>query len=262
MAGDWEDSQVILRGIIAFQALFRGYRTRQAMLAVRDEFTSIFTQIEKEESEALDITWHPHLVISRPSINREICEVSIDNKASCKHVVKAAGQRSTTGYSGPSSNGKRANMGDSEKVAESESEEHNSPTSTNLSRSNLNGECDQLEKTENSQRVEVENCKDALVEDLLTSRESFSDALLQPAVHKSYTHSEEIRPQMAPEDTQNHRRNFELDSMDENMLQALNLDDLKSLTREGLCQKEKEIQMELIWIQQAIESRKQYLKLK
>ena len=259
MAGEIDNFQTLLRGIVAFQALFRGYRTRQAMQAIRNEFAIIFNEIEGDESEMFHIMWHTHSVIGRPSIKRSRCKDSTVRIESCKNEVEVNGIDITARTSKSIFDGGEVELGASDKNDRGNNK-GGSRSLDNLLTSNLKNGREQLEKTDNSHHIELRSCEDRFTEDLGTSRESFSDSLLQPVMRKPNNTS---KSQKIIQDTSIHKGNdTKLGICDESMLKSLNLDNLRSMTKEGLFQKEKEIQMELIWIQQAIESRKQYLDLK
>lgn len=262
MAGETDNYETLLRGIVAFQSLFRGFRTRKAMQAIRNDFALIFNEIEGEESDMFDVMWDTHSVIGRPSIKQSRHKDSMIKTESCKNEVKINGNNTTDRASEAILDGVEVEMDASEKN-DCEYREGGSPSSDNLLTSSLKNGSEKHEKTDNGQHIELRGYKDRFNEDLTTSGESFSDSLLQPGIRKPNNTNKETESQKVKQNASIHKGNdTKLDIWDDTTLQSLTLDNLRSMTKEGLFQKEKEIQMELLWIQQAIESRKQYIDLK
>ena len=242
MAGGKENIQILLRGITAFQALYRGHRIRKAMKKVREEFSSIFADIEGEDSFLFDVQWHPHFIVGRPFIKRnEQSDYFTAPGENCNHNVEESTKDFSDSSSKPISNERDVEIGLLDKE---QSESQPSAFSNGI---------EQTEESEKNLQPPLPNGKGTLNEYSTESGESLSNSTLQ---------SSQIRKQDSTEEALGCEKSTELSNGDQNVLHLLELGNLKSMTEKALSQKEKEIQMELIWIQQAIDSRKQYIKLK
>ena len=244
MAGEVEDFAEVVKGIVSFQALFRGYRTRKAIAPTRKEFIAIFNEIEGEFKDRFDVQWKS-TIISRPSIKPFETNASISFARSNKSGENKIGGKSL------SSNKSREerDFTASEKDELTTTERDLSPTSaTTISE---DGDVEP-EKRGTDQpldpRLKAESSKDCI-----NTEDSFSDSILYPGLSNSAN------------DNQRHDLTKGMESSDVNrdtIWLSVALEKLKSMRKEDVVAKRKEIRMELMWIQQAIESRKQYIKLK
>jgi len=255
MAGGKENIEKLIRGIIALQALYRGHRTRQAMKKVREEFSSVFADIEGEGSSRFEVQWHSHFVVGRPFIKPSEQSGNLTAGGEfCNPNVEENGRDFSDSSSKPISSEKDVEMDlFDEEECEYQTILGDSFCSTKLSPSALNNGREQTGKSEKDLQPPSLNRKVELGENLTADRESLSNSMMQ---------SRQIGQQDSIEEALGHEKDKELSKEDQNVLNLIKLGDIKSMTKEVLSQKEKEIQMELIWIQQAIESRKQYIKLK
>ena len=258
MAGEARNFAATLQGIVSFQALYRGHRTRKAMKSTRDEFTLIFNELEGENSCMFNIDWHSQYVVGRPAIIKPTKKINSGLKTdSFKQTVELNKEDIIPGFPDRLSAERPDEIGtvvdEHEEILDDRSRPSANPTTPNTS----SKEKDQNEGTASDQQMTAKN--DSLIEDMGGTADSFSDLLLQPSVNDC----RKLESKNLSRDPQTcEQGNKKNNAAAENQLREINLEKIRSMKKVDILEKKKEIQMELIWIQQAIESRKQYIKLK
>lgn len=235
----------IMPGIVAFQALYRGYRTRKAMKAIREEFLLILNDVESNFSDRLEVVWHPSFAVCRPSIQ----ELS-----KCRKEDTHSSEKGTTIIN--------------------EKDTCNDSTAPSLLSEEISGEAPERK----SPRVEIaernedardnQNCSQGFdsasnVEqnkNLVKTEDSFSDSIIQAGLNGHECEDSVLHTRTDRLDYNHNREDRVID--DEGLLKDVSYEKLRSMKKKDILEKREEIQMELLWIQQAIDSRKQYIKLK
>eukprot|EP00112_Aurelia_sp_Birch-Aquarium-sp1_P013794 Seg2944.3 transcript_id=Seg2944.3/GoldUCD/mRNA.D3Y31 product="hypothetical protein" protein_id=Seg2944.3/GoldUCD/D3Y31 len=266
---------VILPGVTSFQALFRGYRTRKVLAVVRDEFCSIYDEIEGENACENSVGWRG--TFGRPKIrpggaakSGAWYERSVDSgkELECMDIISTDSEkerfdkRSTTkqqkkrdkalvriqNETGNNFEPESSTLPENEIIRDDDSMGSSAQANSNVPQlaRDIQHEVTQKDEATGYRDSELEPERDIACQ-ALEIKDSFSDSILQPKVSAEEASGRTFADGSMPGSTPN---------------EHLSTECLHSLNKNEILQKKKELQMELLWIQQAIESRKQYIKLK
>ena len=283
---------VILPGVTSFQALFRGYRTRKVLSVVRGEFRSIYDEIEGENACETCVAWRGKF--GRPKI-RQVgsaksgvrYEQSVDNgkEQECVDMIPTDSERER-----PKKETTKKHEKENDQALVHAQKNENMNTSFELepktfpksetrqdestaSSAKANSDAAQLasdieneiiqknEATGDERESKLEPERDTAFQ-FLEIKDSFSDSILQPMISTEESSEGPSMRKFAPTLVQGHTDECISGSTPDKQNKHLSTAWLKSLDKDEIIKQKKELQMELLWIQQAIESRKQYIKLK
>ena len=272
------DLNKILPGIIQFQALYKGYRTRKALEVLKESFVQIGKDLQGENFEkAVGLLWKPCLTICQ--INalfypKFYCKINTTKANIIKQPLVVEESPYQVGQTIPEQVAHQNRDGDEVDIKKVKKHKESvkpidktviSPRLVPVEEATYQNENDGFEinsRTGEADKVADEEQKEAIsivwptvcipAEERVNSVKCRT--LEQTGNPENVLSSDELRETSVQEAT-----NDQTDEHERSLLEHLHI---SSHNKSSLESVQNELKMELIWVQQAIDSRKQYLRLK